>query len=165
MNTEASFPRRHRPGADGSRRPRQGSSMERHRARKGTDGVSTNVTANSMFLDRGTFWVINFYLPKSARAYLFPNLSKFITFAAASLVLTPLVRNQRAPRVCAVERGGGASIFKASQLSYCTGDSPHRDSSRQTLRAGCRTPPPCGLGLASSRSRSILDVIDYGKWA
>ena len=27
-------------------------------------------------------------------AYLFPNLSKYITFAAAPLVLTPFVRNQ-----------------------------------------------------------------------
>ena len=34
------------------------------------------------------------YLPKSARAYFFPNLSKFITVAAAPLVLTPFVRNQ-----------------------------------------------------------------------
>ncbi len=43
--------------------------------RKGTNGVSTNgVTANFMFFDRGTFWVLPltyFYLPKSARAYLF----------------------------------------------------------------------------------------------
>ena len=45
----------------------------------------------------GTFWVLPltyFYLPKSASAHLFPNLSKFITFAAAPLVLTPFVRNQ-----------------------------------------------------------------------
>ena len=45
--------------------------------RKGTTGVSTNgVTANLMFFDRGTFWVLPlmyFYLPKSARAYLFPQ--------------------------------------------------------------------------------------------
>ena len=45
-----------------------------------------------MFFDTGTFWVFPltyFYIPKSARAYLFPNLSKFITFAAAPSVLTP----------------------------------------------------------------------------
>ena len=30
---------------------------------------------------------------KSARAYLFPQSVKFITFAAAPLVLTPFVRN------------------------------------------------------------------------
>ena len=67
--------------------------------RKGTNGVSTNgVTANLMFLDRGSFWglpLTYFYLPKSARAYLFSNRSKFMTFAAAPLVLTPFVRNHR----------------------------------------------------------------------
>ena len=43
--------------------------------RKGTNGVSTNeVTANFMFFDRGTFWVLPltyFDLPKIARAYPF----------------------------------------------------------------------------------------------
>ena len=49
--------------------------------------------------DRGTFSVFlltYFYISKSARAYFFPNLSQFITFAAAPLVLTPFVRNQDA---------------------------------------------------------------------
>ena len=46
--------------------------------RKGTTGVSTNgVTANSFW-----FWLF------------VHNLSAFITFAAAPLVLTPFVRNQ-----------------------------------------------------------------------
>ena len=67
---------------------------------EGQNGVGTNgVTADFMFFDRGTFRVLRltyFYLPKSARAHLFPNLSKFITFAAAPLVLTPFVRNQGA---------------------------------------------------------------------
>ena len=44
--------------------------------RKGTNGVRTNgVTANFSFCCRGTFWVLPLtylYLPKSARAYLFP---------------------------------------------------------------------------------------------
>ena len=66
--------------------------------RKGTNGVSTNgVTAIFMFFDRGTFWVLPlpyFYLPKSARAHLFPQSVKIRTSAAASLVLTPFVRNQ-----------------------------------------------------------------------
>ena len=47
-----------------------------------------------MFFDGGTFWVppsTYFYIPRSARAYLFPNLSKSITFPAAPLVLTPFV--------------------------------------------------------------------------
>ena len=69
-----------------------------YKARKGTHGLSTNgVTANSMFFDRGTCLVLPlsyFYLPKSAKAHLFPILSKIITFAAAPLVLTPFVRNQ-----------------------------------------------------------------------
>ena len=45
--------------------------------RKGTNGFGTNgVTANLMFFDTGTFWVLPltyFYLPRSARAYLFPQ--------------------------------------------------------------------------------------------
>ena len=62
------------------------------------DGVSTNgVTANFISFDRGTFWVLPLtylYVPKSARAYLFPhNLSKVITFAEAPLALTPFVHN------------------------------------------------------------------------
>ena len=39
------------------------------------------------------FWGI-FNLPRSARAYVPPNRSKLITFAAAPLGLTPCVRNQ-----------------------------------------------------------------------
>ena len=67
--------------------------------RKGTNGVSTNgVTANFMFLDRGTFWALPltyiFIIPKVPGCTFFPKLSKFITFAAAPFVLTPLVRNQ-----------------------------------------------------------------------
>ena len=69
-----------------------------HLCRKGTNEVSTTgVTVNVMFFDRGTFWALSlayFYLPKSARAFRFPNLSKFMIFAAAPLVLTPFVRNQ-----------------------------------------------------------------------
>ena len=46
-------------------------------SRKGTNGVSTNgVTTNFMFFDRGTSWVLPltyFYVPRSARAYLFPK--------------------------------------------------------------------------------------------
>ena len=45
--------------------------------RKGTDGVGTNgVSANLICFDRGTFWVLPLTylcLPKSARAYLFPQ--------------------------------------------------------------------------------------------
>ena len=68
--------------------------------REGTNGVSTNgVTSIVMLFDKGTFAVLPltyFYLPKSARVYLFPQSVKFITFncSAAPLVLTPFVRNQ-----------------------------------------------------------------------
>ena len=80
-------------GAGGGRRA--------HRAghRKGTNGVSTNgVTANSVFLDRGTFWVLpltTLVFAKVPGRTFSPNLSKLITFAAAPLVLTPFVRNQK----------------------------------------------------------------------
>ena len=53
-----------------------------------------------VFFDRGTFQLLSltyFYLPKSARAYLFPRSVKFITSAAAPVVLTPFVRNQQGP--------------------------------------------------------------------
>ena len=46
--------------------------------RKGTNRVCTNgVSSDAMFFDRGTCWVLPLtyvYLPKSARAYLFPNM-------------------------------------------------------------------------------------------
>ena len=49
-------------------------------ARRGTNGVSTNwVAANFVFFDRGTFGVLPstyFYLPGSARVYLFPQSVK-----------------------------------------------------------------------------------------
>ena len=59
--------------------------------RKGADGVSTNgITANSMFVDRGTFWVpICQTLSKSDNFdYLFSQSDKIIDFAATPLVLT-----------------------------------------------------------------------------
>ena len=63
-----------------------------------------------MFSDRRTFWVLPltyFYLPKSARAYFFPDPSKCIAFAAAPLVLTPFVRNQGA---LLARPGGGRRV-------------------------------------------------------
>ena len=51
------------------------------------NGVSAHgFTANFVFFDRGTFWVLPLtysYLPKSARCTFFPSLSKIITSAAA----------------------------------------------------------------------------------
>ena len=61
--------------------------------RKGTNGVGTNgVAANFVFLDRGTSGVLPltyFYLPKSARAYLFPPICQNRSFCSG------FVRNQR----------------------------------------------------------------------
>ena len=66
--------------------------------RKGTNGVSTDgITATFMYSDRGTLWVLwltYFYLPKTARTYLFPRSAKCITSAAAPLALSPFVRSR-----------------------------------------------------------------------
>ena len=55
-----------------------------HAFHKGTNWVSTNgVTASFMLFDRRTFWVLlltYLYLPKSARAYLFPQSVKINYF-------------------------------------------------------------------------------------
>ena len=53
------------------------------------------------------------YLPKSARAYLFPQSVKFITSAAAPLVLTPFVRNQGD-----LERTKGAHTAAGQSLTH-----------------------------------------------
>ena len=70
------------------------SSSSAARSRKGTNGVSTNgVTANFMFFDRGTFWVLPltyFYLPKSARAYLFPQSVKIHYFCSGPISVDPI---------------------------------------------------------------------------
>ena len=62
--------------------------------RKGTDGVSTNgVTAKFRFFDGRTFWVtlLNyFYLPKSARAYLFPQSVKINNFCSGPISVDPI---------------------------------------------------------------------------
>ena len=50
-----------------------------------------------MLFGRGTFWVLPLtYFPKGARAYPFPPICRnSLTVAAAPLVLTPFVRNQK----------------------------------------------------------------------
>ena len=62
--------------------------------RKGTNGVSTNgVTANFLFFDRGTFWVLPltyFYLPKSARAYLFSQSVEIHYFCSGPIGVDPI---------------------------------------------------------------------------
>ena len=61
---------------------------------KGTNGASTNgVTANFIFFDRGPFWVLPltyFYLPKSARAYLFPQSVNNNYFCSGPISVDPI---------------------------------------------------------------------------
>ena len=74
-------------------------------APRGTDGVSTDgfTAFSNMFFDGGTFWVrplTYFYLPNSARAYLFPQPVKNKYFCSAPLVLTSFVRHQGYIPIC-----------------------------------------------------------------
>ena len=71
-------------------------------ARKGTNGVSTiGVTANLMFSDRGTFWVLPltyFYPPGNARAYLFPQSVKIHYFCSGPVSVDPTCPQPRRHR-------------------------------------------------------------------
>ena len=62
--------------------------------RKGANGVRANgATANFMFFDRGTLWVLPltyFYLPKSARAYLFPQSVRNHYFCSGPIRVDPI---------------------------------------------------------------------------
>ena len=64
------------------------------KCQKGTNGVGTNgVIANFMFFDGGTFWVLPstyVYLPKSARAYLFPLSVKIRYFCSGPIGVDPI---------------------------------------------------------------------------
>ena len=94
----------------------------------------------SCFFDRGFFWVLPLtyvYLPKSARAYLFPQSIKIVYFCSgpvSAAVLTPVVRNQalrnqvraraqhhgRGPREGARQRGlqgRGGSLLRLQRFS------------------------------------------------
>ena len=69
--------------------------------RKGTNGVSTNVvTANCISFERGTFWVLQlayFYLPKSARAYLFLQSVEIHYFCSGPISVDPICRQPKDP--------------------------------------------------------------------
>ena len=60
---------------------------------KGQMGSALNgVTANLIFFDRGAFWAFPlayFYLPKSARAYLFPQYVKLNYFCSGPISVDP----------------------------------------------------------------------------
>ena len=62
--------------------------------RQGTNGVGTNgVNASFMFFDRGTFWVLPlacFYLPRSARLYLFSQAVKILYFCSGPISADPI---------------------------------------------------------------------------
>ena len=67
--------------------------------REGTNGVSANgVTANVMFFDKGTFWVLpltSFYPPKRARSYLFPQSVKIHYFCSGPIRVDPICPQPR----------------------------------------------------------------------
>ena len=88
----------------------RGRARELAGVRKGTNGVSTNgVTANFMFLDRGTFWVLPltyFYLPKSARANLFPQPVKIHYLFSGPIGADPICPRPRRAAEVLPARGG-----------------------------------------------------------
>ena len=106
-----------------------------------------------MFFDGllGVLPLTYFYVSKSARLYLFPQSVKFITFAAAPLVLTQLVRNQTGQRLrqaagargrardAAVPRQGSGRLLSATSSffgdgrGYSTGAAPARRRSTGPL--------------------------------
>ena len=70
------------------------------KSRKGTNGVRTNgVTADFMFFfDRGTFCFLlltYLYIPKSTRAYLFPQSDKMHYFCSGPVGVDPICPHPR----------------------------------------------------------------------
>ena len=97
-------------------------------ARKGRNGVSTNgVTATFMFFDRVNLWVLPltyFYLPKSARVYLFPQSVKIHYFCSGPISVDPIYlssakmqRHRSAPHTayCALARG---CLFHYNDMNF-----------------------------------------------
>ena len=61
-----------------------------------------------MFVDRGTFWVLPltyFYLPKSARAYLFPQSVKNHYFCSGPISVDPICPQRIDPLIRPQRRG------------------------------------------------------------
>ena len=90
---------------------------------KGQMGVSTKgVTALLCFSTKGPFGYSRqptFIFPKVPGRTFFPNLPKFVTFAAAPLVLTPFVRNQvSAPLRFRVPQGEATQRYPADMLVH-----------------------------------------------
>ena len=105
--------------------------------RKGTNGISTNgVTANFKFFDRGTFWVLPlayFYLPKSARAYLFPKSVKNHYFCSSPISVDPICRQP----IHAFAR----ELPSARKVARVSG-TRQRSSEEQSAPPSARVPPP-----------------------
>ena len=89
---------RTRPAEMGAASQGPCSSCESHNRRE-TNGVGANgVTANCSFFDRWTFWVLPlscFYLPKSARACLFPQSVKIHYFCSGPVSVDPICPQPR----------------------------------------------------------------------
>ena len=109
--------------------------------RKGTNGVSTSgVTAKVMFFDRGTFWVLlltYFYLPKSARAYLFPQSVKINYFCSGPISVDPICPQPTGVQTHLVSRAAVSSYRSVfghprNRLPRCrSAPRPWSSSSRQ----------------------------------
>ena len=114
----------------------------------------------SGFCDTGTFWVLPltcFYISKSARAYLFPNLSKFITSAVAPSVSTPFVRSQLPPE--APENARAMLSEPPHPLAAREGKAGEADragKAGEAEQAGQTGQSSPGSGLARAESESTV---------
>ena len=130
---------------------------------RGTNGVSTyGVTANFMMLfDRGTFWELPltyFYLPKSARVYLFPQSIKIHYFRIGPISADPIYPQPREATGGMRRQGGSEEFVRRRQRHWQrdSGQMPRRRSGnesctfwrRDLLRRALQASPPSFLGLA-----------------
>ena len=101
-----------------SRASRTAASAAIPRTRKGTNGVSANGVSEFCVFDGGTFWVLPltyFYLPKRARAYLFPESVKIGYFCSGPISVDPICPQPKdffdrmgRSHFCLVPRGSSA---------------------------------------------------------
>ena len=109
-----------------------------------------------------------FIFPKVPGRTFFLNLSKFITFAAAPLVLTPFVRN-RGLRGGGAAGGGGRQSLRGDQEGQVPeGQGPHL----QRVRRGGGRPSVLGKGQMGSALMGSLRIscfsteglLGYSRW-
>ena len=124
---------------------------------------NNGVIANFVFLTEGLFGVLPLtylYFPRSARAYLFPNPSKLVTFAAAPLVSTPSVRNQTIPfgheNSTPQKLGNPSKFITSKSIDLCS--SP--------ISVDPVRPQPRAAGLDQGRrlGRPVIWARDYYLW-